>query len=65
LFINSFYALRKGEENRERKNRIAERNGEENIFLSYNDVAGLFIGKNFLKCLQRLPFVMIRNFKII
>jgi len=31
LFIYSSYALRNGEENKERKKRIAERNWEENI----------------------------------
>ena len=48
-----------------KKNRIVKRNGEENIFLSYYDVTGLFIGKNCLVCFQRLLFVMIRNLKII
>jgi hypothetical protein len=63
LFINSFYTFKNKEKNRKRKNRIAKKNGKENIFLSYYDAASLFIGKNYLMCFQRLPFVMIRNLK--
>jgi hypothetical protein len=65
LFINSFYTFKNEEENKKRKNRIAKRNEKENIFLSYYDAASLFIGKNCLKCFQKLPFVMIRKLKII